>query len=240
MTTKSTLLIIENVSLVLLLLASTKGLRFDLGLFPQFFAFPLSSSLSSPPPPLSFQIYHFHPPNPPFPSRVAEIETSREKKYSGALPSQRVHCLFRFLSRCTGVSQPATQPGVVRLLESRIRRWSFTLLPLVLPSLQANAARIFTFPYLSALPRVSFLTRWMDSIGTRTFRIIIFWSSWLWYDYVLIVIVIVIHLLINILAWTIINRAFAIMDADDSMLLNFDNRNLFFFLIYLFRNTHSE
>lgn len=113
MTTKSTLLIIEKS----LSSCSSSHRPRDSASILDFFpsSLPFSAILLSPlppPPPASFFPDISFPSlltSLPFPSRVAEIETSREKKYSRALPSQRVHCLFRFLSRCTG-SQPASQP----------------------------------------------------------------------------------------------------------------------------------
>ena len=169
MTTKSTLLIMESPS------TSTekqrkrerereRGTRLRSRTFS--FAFPPAAAFY---PLRSLLSFHgqprFHPPKTashslptplaplslyPAGRRVAEIETSREKKYSGALPSQPAHCLS-FSIAMQPASHPASQAGVVPAFRIKNPPWSFTLLPLVLSSSPSKRG-ISTFTRYPAIP----------------------------------------------------------------------------------------
>lgn len=155
MTKKSTLLIMESLSSCELRpLASTERdstsiLDFPSSSLPFHYLYFLSSTL------LSFFLRFILPRPLSTGRRVVEIETSREKNILTRFRRSE-SIVFRFLSRCTGDSQSASQPGSqagrqagVAAFRIKNPSWSFTLLPLVLSS--SPSKRGFLLLPLSAI-----------------------------------------------------------------------------------------
>ena len=171
MTTKSTLLIIEKS----LSSCSSSHRPRDSASILDFFpsSLPFSAILLSPLPPpsrlfLSRYIISISSNLPPVPISCRwDRNIEREKIFPRAsVAASPLSFPFSIAMHGESASQPATQPGVVRLLESRIRRGLSRSCLLFFFLLFKQTGRIFTFPSIYR-PSCIVLNE-MDSIGTRT------------------------------------------------------------------------
>lgn len=163
MTTKSTLLIIEKSLSSCSSSYRPRDFASILDFFPSSFAFLRYPPTPSPSPPrlfLSRYTISISSNLPPVPISCRwDRNIEREKIFRRASVAASPLSFPFYRDARESASQPATQPGVVRLLESRIRRGLSRSCLLFFLLFKQTAG--FLFLPLSAVPRVSFLTRWI-------------------------------------------------------------------------------